>query len=143
MFIKAGEALELPCVTNNQKRIPVTWFYAKVGTKDNIPIFSSNTITDAYAHKISVRKASEGEYTLLFSSVQPSDRGKYTCVDNAGLGPDNATADITILGKLIDHFTFSSKFNVSIKTAYAHRKICYYNLKKKASKFLQDLNESY
>ena len=41
----------------------------------------------------------KGEFTLVLNRAQLSDGGTYTCVDNNGVGPDNTSAEIIILGK--------------------------------------------
>lgn len=42
-----------------------------------------------------------GEYTLMIPNITVADNGTYTCIDEAGFGPDIASASLHVIGKNI------------------------------------------
>ena len=67
--------------------------------KNSEILFISGFIAYKYQDKFTMRTIVEGEFTLVLNRAQMSDGGTYTCVDNNGVGPENGSAEIIILGK--------------------------------------------
>ena len=67
--------------------------------ENNEILFNTGLIVYKYHDKFTMRTVDKGEFTLVLNRAQLSDGGTYTCVDNNGVGPDSASAEIIVLGK--------------------------------------------
>ena len=79
--------------TNNP--VPVDWRFS--GDKDCI---YCDVLSHKFIGRFSVNASVVGEYTLRVENITKTDEGVYTCIDNAGFGPDKASAKLTVVGKI-------------------------------------------
>ena len=77
------------------KQTPVDWRFS--GDEDCI--YCSGFLSYKYIGHYSVNASVSGEYTLRVDNITQNDAGVYTCIDDAGFGPDVASAVLTIIGK--------------------------------------------
>ena len=95
------EFVEFQCGSNatqhgTDKLVPVDWRFS--GDKDCI--YCSGVLSHKYIGRYSVNASVVGEYTLRVENITKKDEGVYTCIDNAGFGPDEASAELTVVGKI-------------------------------------------
>ena len=88
-----GEDVELSCTTDQIE--PVNWQHNK-----NKLILVGGDVRNILGRKYAVRR--DGGYNVLtVRNVSMLDSGKYTCIDNNGVGERSASADLIVLGKLV------------------------------------------
>ena len=81
-------------------------------------IYCSGFLSYKYIGRYSVEASGDGNYTLRVENITMLDAGTYTCIDDAGLGPDVASADLKLIGK-------NDKSN-SIAMSHTHKFCCYF-----------------
>ena len=94
------ESVEFQCGSYSKQDgtdnlVPVDWRFS--GEEDCI--YCSGFLSYKYIGRYSVNASVAGEYTLRVENITKKDEGVYTCIDNAGFGPDEASASLTINGK--------------------------------------------
>ena len=57
------------------------------------------TLTHKYIGRYSVNTSVVGQYSLHIENVTKNDSGIYRCIDDAGFGPDNASAWLFVTGE--------------------------------------------
>lgn len=90
------DSVEFRCgsdVTDRGERIPVNWKFS--GEKDCI--YCAGTLTNAHAGRYSVDASVIGETALRVENITVDDVGFYTCVDAAGSGPEESSAELIII----------------------------------------------
>ena len=97
------ESVEFHCGSNatvhgTTDLVPVNWEFS--GEKDCV--FCIGTLTYKYIGRYYVNTSAVGEYTLRLENITQNDSGIYTCIDDAGFGPDEASAALTVAERVDD-----------------------------------------
>lgn len=82
------------CSTNLS--ICVDWhFTSEIGTEEDI--YSSGELSPRRKSEYKIEEGNlEGVYNLVVESAAERHAGKYTCIDDEGLGSDRASAKLSI-----------------------------------------------
>ena len=80
----AGHTVSLPCHTN--LTASVDWTYKQSAATNEVEVCVRGRIRSHYRARFSLVSATPGDYNLVLSAVQSSDSGKYTCIEDAGVG---------------------------------------------------------
>ena len=95
--IHCGSSTTLLHGNGKEQRIPVDWeFTGKNGIKY---LYLSGILTYKYEDRFSVNTTVAGEYTLHVKNITDDDEGDYRCIDDAGFGPDEASAHLKVTGR--------------------------------------------
>ena len=95
------ESVNLHCGSNTTERgtdtlVPVQWEFS--GEEDCVNCIG--TLIYKYIGRYSVDTSVVGEYTLRVEIITKNDSGIYRCIDDAGSGPDEASAWLIVNGEI-------------------------------------------
>ena len=78
----------------------VNWAVTPV--QDSLPtdVFYHGALDGAFSARHRVHRRIDGLFQLVIRDVTKSDAGKYTCLDHEGSGPERASAQLIVLGKM-------------------------------------------
>ena len=121
--IFAYESAEFHCGSNTTIHgtsvlVPVNWEFS--GEKDCV--FCIGMLTYKYIGRYSVNTSVVGEYTLRVENITLNDNGVYTCIDDAGFGPDQASASLMVQEQSDMFFYVSDLTSRDIPFAHAGKK---------------------
>ena len=94
------QIIQLECFTDQPR--PVNWLFKSVtsSSADSIPIYEGGTVAFDVVDRMTVKTKVIGEYTLVIYDTTVADSGTFTCVDNAGFGPEKAETELLVVGEL-------------------------------------------
>ena len=75
--------------------VPVNWEFG--GLKQSI--YCMGELNHVYGRRYSVNTFVAGVYILRVGNITQNDAGIYKCINNAGFGPEEAVAELIIVGK--------------------------------------------
>ena len=81
-------------VPGTQRPVPVNWVFSG----ETACIYCAGSLTYDFIGRYSVKTSVAGEYTLRVENITVNDGGIYTCIDNAGFGPEEASAYLIVTG---------------------------------------------
>ena len=95
-----GESVEFHCGSNatiygTSNLVPVNWVFSK--EKDCV--YCIGTLTYKYIGRYYVNTSVPGQYPLRVVNSTKNDSGVYTCIDDAGFGPDVASAVLIVVDR--------------------------------------------
>ena len=95
-----GESVDFHCSTYTRvietgEFVPVNWMFDKA--KDCV--YCNGQISKSHNERLYVKTSAMGEYTLHIQDIMMEDSGVYTCINNAGYGPDEASAILVVKGE--------------------------------------------
>ena len=64
-------------------------------------IYEARTISQSLRHRYSVSPLDNEQFNLLIRNVQIYDAGTFTCKDVGGYGPDEASAELIVIGEIL------------------------------------------
>ena len=96
--LRIGENASFECGTSLEN--PVNWNFQSSTTSEVNQLVSAGDLDDDLKWKFQTFK--NGVYKLKLFNVTVEDVGRYICIDNTGLGPDQASAELILLGKFND-----------------------------------------
>ena len=79
--------------------MPVNWQRRRFSSTERERICYNGEIVKRHADKFSLhinQTAKPWSYNLIIHNVNHNDAGEYTCTERAGLGPDSASANLTV-----------------------------------------------
>lgn len=100
--ILAGDEAVLVCATSENR--PVDWRHHPSSSSSSSMRWNQVYTADIFVWDRGrpaavLRNVTTREYTLVIQNVTTDHSGTYSCVDRAGLGPDEASAELTVIGK--------------------------------------------
>ena len=95
-----GESVDVHCSTYTRvvktgESVPVSWMFDKA--KDCV--YCNGQLSKSYSERFYVKTSVLGEYTLQIQNITMEDSGTYTCINNAGYGPEEASVILVVTGE--------------------------------------------
>lgn len=90
-----GRSVQLTCSTSGTA--PVNWEFMTDDKTRYDRIYSTGTVVNVHCERFVATHESTNKLTILNASL--SDAGSYKCRDNAGQGPQVATATLNVIGE--------------------------------------------
>ena len=90
--------VSLPCHTN--LTTAVDWTYKQSAETNEVEVCVSGRVRSSYKDRFSIVSPSAGVYNLVISNVQSTDEGKYTCIEDAGVGRRHPI-QLHVIGKCV------------------------------------------
>ena len=99
--LRIGEDTSFECGTSLENR-PVDWKFQSLATSEVKRLVFGGDLVHDLKWKFQILK--NLVYKLQISNVTVEDVGTYICIDDTGLGPDQASAELILLGKFNDEY---------------------------------------
>jgi len=114
--VNVGESATMLCQSDDET--PVNWQLQRFSSTERERICYNGVIVKEYTDKFSIHNngtVKPSAYNLIIHNVNFSDAGEYTCTERAGLGPDAASANLTVIERDIgEHsLTVNGKYSLT------------------------------